>query len=718
MKMAANLWVAIILTLLVNNVSMEETDCPAECRCRDQLNSVFMSCKSLDIKLQKGVDMSIGHFLLHSDKPVSLDERIFANIGLKGVNSITIINSHVARIHKNAFRDLPYLTEVRITHTNVTELPADVFYYNNNLKKVNISNNPLGKIDGFVKSGSIEEIDMSNSQIESVSVNTFKYLPKLTLIDMNRNKLSSLDPSTFDALEELSEVRLGNNKLTEVPSDIFSRNKRLEALYLNDNPIVEFSIDTLPSILNLHGCKLSSLDTLLINNVEDISNLDLSNNEISDVKNVFSRMSSLSIVNLAGNKLQDLSTHGNMFQSNLKLEKIILDNNPMIKSLPANGFNINNMSSFNVHWFSCENCGLESLADKTFETMPAILTLTLSHNKISDIDTGIFQPLKALHDLDLSYNEIRTINDDTFKNNINIGTLNLANNHLMSLHASVFRNNVNLQMLDISNCGLYKLWSDVKPENLSSIQNLNVSNNKILIIRKEDVAVTDNLKFIDLSGNPLNCTESYKELILYLTDHEVQNTQYTTHENIEYETFDERAKEMGIWKEQARKKCPEIRFEIITENPINEIYEIKEEIEIETHIAELNDPIIFSNDIADEEDENEEDESNIPKNYEYKSSGIYIYNNLRYAILWKLLIFLGTALLVVSVVVNVMLFIIRRHPNVINPRTIHIKTISKLKKNSGLVYQPLSEEHDPVKTPVLSRFGIPSVHQKSGPDNV
>lgn len=696
--MAAKLWMALLLTLLVNYVYTDE--CPSQCKCRYQMSSVFWSCKTLDIIPEKPIDMSVGYFSLHSEKPVTLSERVFAKLGLKGLNSIVISNTHIVSIDKDAFKDLPLLTEVRMTNAKLTELPSDLFASHKYMKKLNISGNEFSDITNFIKSPSIEEIDISNNKIKKIGPSTFDHLIELILIDLSHNEIEEIPLKTFSKVEDLDELRLGYNQISKIQEDLLITNDNLEVLYLNNNPLDSLPLTLLPSTLNLHGCKFTSLKSFNTKSLDEIENLDLSNNLITDVEDIISKMPSLSVINLSGNQLNKLDEK--TFHNNYKLEKIILDNNPSIVNLPQ--FTLEHASTFSVHWFSCQNCGLTHLSDSTFSAMSRLLTLILSHNKISEINKNIFDPLKQLNELDLSYNEIRTIDDHTFNNNVNLATLNLAGNHLLTLHASVFKNNPNLQMLDISNCGLHQLWSEDKA-NLGSIHNLNVSNNRINIIRKEDVAITPNLAFIDFSGNPITCSESYKNLIQYLTEKEIQDTKYITHENIEYESFDTRAKEMSIWKQQALNNCPEMIFDEDIEIEVNHQYETTQP----QQITKKHDESIY----IDEDDV--EPELNA---YESKSEEITILENIQYAFITKLLVFVSTALMVITLVVTTTMFILKRNQHLIRPRIDNIKAMSKLKKNSGLVYQPLSEEHDNLKTPVLSRFVLPTVHQKLDPSHV
>lgn len=715
-------WIAIltVAALLVCHGYSKEPPCPNECVCKDHpvQNSVMMRCKTLTLKNKPSVP--IAHFeIIQSEQPILMAEHVFTSIGLSKVSSITISNSSVVSIEKDAFRELTELRDLKITHTNISAIHPDTFAHNKKLVKLNLANNPLNKIENFVNSASVEELDMSNCNLTKISVNMFRNLSNLQSLDLRGNNIKELIDGTFDNLIDITEIHLENNQISHLSEHIFEQNIDLENLYLDNNPIVEFSGKTFSNLdtLSLRSCKIETLEDGIFNSMEDLSNLDLSNNKITTVtRKALYDLKNLITINLSGNDIRQIDEH--IFYNNKNLRKIDLDDNRRMSRLPANGFKIKDgLSTFNVYWFSCRNCGINSLSEKTFDTMLELSTLLLSNNKIYDVRTKVFQPLKNLNELDLSYNQISTMDEDTFRNNVNLFTLNLAGNPIKSLHPSIFKHTTNLHTLNLHDCGLSSLWTGTKKERLPSIQNLNVSSNRINLITKEDVEVTNGLKSIDFSGNKLNCTDSYKNLVEYLTEKEIQDTEYVTHENMAYTIEEGKIDDMGVWKKQAQIKCPNLSFETKDIDDNNAQEDIDED---------------------DEEEEDEDDEEYDDDDYDQSESGDTTakYNSdvinssdvdamfsiprheSKISYLWLVLVFLGAALATLGIVANAILFVIRRKQTIEVPR-INIRPMSKLKKNSGLVYQQLSEERDGVKTPVLGRFiPMPTVHTPNAPEHV
>lgn len=660
-----------------------------------------MTCKNLLPKDGVGTT-PVNYFIIaDSETPLVLSENIFLNMGMKHVTAISISNSNIVSIDKNAFSGLKELTDIIITSSKISKLDSETFMGIPNLRTLKLSGNPLDK-DTVISSDNynLEQLILSNCGLKEISDKFLEKLPAVRVLDLSGNKIEKLETGIFDSLNDLQDVNLANNHLKEIPKELFLKNEDLITLNLSFNPLERFSAENLEDIntLDLKGCGLKQIDAQMFKNMSTLDNLDLSYNKIVLIApNAFKDLGELAVIDLAGNELRLLAD--DVFAKNINLQKIRMDGNTRLTKLPVfNAFG----DHFSVHYFSCNNCNLRFLSKNTFDSMTGIVTLLLSHNKLTDVSTGVFQNLTSLIELDLSYNEITTIEDEAFKYNLNLEKLTLSFNPFKSLHPNLFKHNNDLKMLDLSNCGLFKLWTTLSTSiHLKSIVSLNISNNNIEQITTDDIAVTPGLKSLDISKNPLTCNEILKDLVKYLYKNDIQNTQYLTH--MEQTNDAEGNKINGLsWKEMIRPNCKDFVNLDDEEDDSEEAFdgdllfdgtEKYYESEVDVTIAE--EPVNFE----DDEEEGEEAVAHLVKHKHY-----------HYSYMWPILVFLGTALAVLGLVANVILFVIRRKQVIVVPSFINLPKTNKMKKNSGLVYQQLSEEHG-AKTPILGRFApVPTIH--------
>lgn len=700
------LWMAIVLVacsfVVQANLTIQYTNCPEGCKCVQNLRASVMTCKNLLPKDGVGAT-PVNYFIIaDSETPLVLSENIFLNMGLKHVSAISISNSNIVSIDKNAFSGLKELTDIIMTSSKISKLDPETFTGIPNLRTLKLSGNPLDK-DTVIASDNynLEQLIISNCGLKEVSDKFLEKLPAVRLLDLSSNKIEKLDIGIFDALNDLQEINLSNNQLKEIPKELFLKNEDLSTLTLSFNPLESFSSENLEDIntLDLKGCGLKQIDAQMFKNMSTLDNLDLSYNKIAVIApNAFDDLGELAVIDLAANELRMLAD--DVFVKNINLQKIRMDGNTKLTKLPI--FNALG-NHFSVHYFSCNNCNLRLLSKNTFDSMTGIVTLLLSHNKLTDVSTGVFKNLTSLIELDLSYNEIITIEDKAFKFNLNLEKLTLSFNPLKSLHPNLFKHNNDLKMLDLSSCGIFKLWTTLSTDvQLKSILSLNISNNNIEQITTEDMAVTAGLKSLDISKNPLICDETLKDLVKYLYKNDIQNTQYLTHME---QTYDAEGKVIDAlsWKEIIRPNCKDFVNFDDEEDDSEETFEDSllldgtekfYESEVDVTIAE--EPVNF------DEEEEEEEEEELARPVKHK--------HYHYSYMWPILVFLGTALAVLGLVANVILFVIRRKQVITVPSFINLPKTNKMKKNSGLVYQQLSEEHG-AKTPILGRFTpLPTVH--------
>nr|XP_056711475.1 toll-like receptor 3 [Euleptes europaea] len=132
-----------------------------------------------------------------------------------------------------------------------------------------------------------------------------------------------------------------------------------------------------------------------------------------------------------------------------------------------------------------------------------LVFLDAGFNTISKMQPELCQNLPLLKGLNLQRNQLHTLSDNVFTDCTNLRELNLGFN-IIAIKKDPFKTLKNLKSLDISHNALpsTKLGSQ---QQLESLQELVMSENKIVELKKEDFLFLSNssLKILDLSSNPL-----------------------------------------------------------------------------------------------------------------------------------------------------------------------------------------------------------------------
>merc|ERR1711892_854033 len=123
---------------------------------------------------------------------------------------------------------------------------------------------------------------------------------------------------------------------------------------------------------------------------------------------------------------------------------------------------------------------LEGIKGNTFRPLTALKTLNLQGNHIDEIENFSFLGLLSLTSLDLSHNSILTIGEESLAGLPSLEILSLSHNHLQVVSA---------------------LWMVGTP----LLIELTVMDNDVTTVEEDAFAGLDNIREINLAGNPLSC---------------------------------------------------------------------------------------------------------------------------------------------------------------------------------------------------------------------
>ncbi|XP_075930352.1 uncharacterized protein LOC116952258 [Petromyzon marinus] len=326
------------------------------------------------------------------------------------------------------------------------------------------------------------QLYLTGNAIAVIEAGTFRGLPRVEWIDLSRNQLTShgIRDGTFENVTTLKRLFLDGNALTTIPSPLppsleelkindnklkvidrstFASLSSLLTLELEGNALSESTVDPLAfaSLAGLHYLRLDRNKFRLIPSglPPSLDELYLSDNQIEEISNgVFNKSSSLSILHLQNNRLQETRIHPRALISLKNLESIDFSHNRFVhvpSFLPTSlrhlvltynllqrvpGYVFAHMSpGLEYLYLSFNRITSDGIDPVSFHGMQtSLLELYLDHNLLRTVPLGLAD-LAVLRTLLLNDNDIRTVPPQAFCVDSNpddsaLVTLRLDQNHI------------------------------------------------------------------------------------------------------------------------------------------------------------------------------------------------------------------------------------------------------------------------------------------------
>ena len=528
----------------------------------------------------------------------NLERTNFSVIPSFGTRSLTVRcneSNSISSLEPAAFANLKELQELNIEGCLIERIPNRAFDGLDKLKKLTIKTSAKSSVL-IVDQGSLQglpslrTLDLSGNGIRSLPQSELCNLPELLSLDLSYNEIGSLrevlserQQKEEECLSSLELLNLANNEITTLEdSDIFWPLYRLKELKLSANFIrhVQGSSVAIKSeslqVLDLSQNQITSLpETVFSNFSRTLTLLSIANNSISSLPDkIFDSMSSLEILDLSGNLLQDshLSTalfrnlssllelnlssnrlldvkeSKELFASLSSLEALKLGHNqlenfpsfpplPQLRVLELSGNKIDRLDSFSlsgirqITHLHLNNNQLSFVAEEALQNCSNVLVMDLSHNDLREAPSSL-EFLTVLQTLDLSYNQINNIDNAPILKMNHLWRLQLSDNMLQNISVGLFKNLKSLQIVDLSNNAIDEVergafdsneklqairldGNNLKTmdglfQNLAHLTWLNISSNHI---SEFDYAlVPRSLHWLDLSNNRIKELGNYFDL--------------------------------------------------------------------------------------------------------------------------------------------------------------------------------------------------------------
>eukprot|EP00029_Vermamoeba_vermiformis_P007992 TRINITY_DN3616_c0_g1_i1.p1 TRINITY_DN3616_c0_g1~~TRINITY_DN3616_c0_g1_i1.p1 ORF type:complete len:576 (-),score=114.73 TRINITY_DN3616_c0_g1_i1:23-1750(-) len=302
---------------------------------------------------------------------------------------------------------------------------------------------------------------------------------------------------------------LSRNFLSTLPDEIETLQTSLVHLNLNSN-----RYDRLPAALltltNLEGLSLASNDVDTLEGIEKLTKLvtlEVQINGLVQLPQHLSKLKNLKKLNLSSNEIKNIE-----FIANLPNLEILNLSSNRIAEVP-------------------DNIG----------TLDSLNELILTGNQIKKISPQVTK-LKKLTQIYFTSNQLTEVPED-FGELTSLVTLDFRKNHIKRLPPKLFANMSNIRIIDLSYNKLRELPT---VDHLSSLKELNISNNKLHHFPESilDLAVNHTLKKLDISCNYLTqlpkCRQEhidklkswffYKNFFLEIPEEIMEELNYATKE--------------------------------------------------------------------------------------------------------------------------------------------------------------------------------------------
>ncbi|KAM3844536.1 uncharacterized protein M6D78_002492 [Vipera latastei] len=356
-----------------------------------------------------------------------------------------------------------------LSQNSIPSLGKNDFKNFSRLQSLNISQNNISKIEdgAFIHTSHLEFLNLSANQLQLLSSFMFDGLMNLTTLLLSNNKIYRINPSAFANLENLKVIDLSSNKLYTLSAMHAVLNMgSLRKLHIKDNG-------------------LQNLTTEEIISVPPFLELDVSHNPISLINittPVLHRLVLLDLSFAIANDSVLWEIEDSCFLEGLKA--LYLGGIAMKPSEISKVIQMLNCSQLEIiHLNQLNITESDNLIEKVCQWHQQVQSLNFQGNKFTSIKAGAFENCTNLKFLNMSFNMLESLPMASFRS-------------LNSLHSISWINNISTPVPIIT-------------PNVSLLESLDLSFNKINKITSDDFRYLNNLKTFCINGNQIAFISSH-----------------------------------------------------------------------------------------------------------------------------------------------------------------------------------------------------------------
>ncbi|KAJ8031772.1 Insulin-like growth factor-binding protein complex acid labile subunit [Holothuria leucospilota] len=176
---------------------------------------------------------------MHENHITHVDQESLS--GYREVNTLDISSNQISNLQQGQFTNMSQMKNLLVSHNRLTEIPYGAFLgTESHLQRIYLNGNQISAINEGAFRGLrlVINMNLSYNLLKSLPSTIFHGLFKLQYLSLSRNKLNSIASSTFYGLENLQQLFLDNNELTSLPEDLFTGLGSLRTVNLSHNNLV------------------------------------------------------------------------------------------------------------------------------------------------------------------------------------------------------------------------------------------------------------------------------------------------------------------------------------------------------------------------------------------------------------------------------------------------------------------------------------------------
>ena len=366
---------------------------------------------------------------------------------------IVCLNSNILSfISVKAFMNLENLEMLDLSHTRLGVMEDNIFKMNKKMQQLHLkSSNIQISVKLFENFINLTSLILSQNKIREESLNfVFDNLVNLMVLYLDQNKLHKLSNNILGHCKKLQLLDLANNfKLRSLKQEFFQPLINLEFLNI-ENCHLKCDIDfnmfvtntklkllRMTYVINITGPIPTWLKILKFNGRELISQLPefVLNSELRELtivkvvligclkSNFFHQLTSLIVLNLSSNNIQDLDSM--VFLELINLEELILNSNSF-RDLQSTIFGVEN----SLKILSLKYCHIQLINCRLFKNLSRLEKLCLSYNNIGNIEENLFVYLTGLKYLYLDNCHLVSLPSNILKKNLQLVKVHLEHNRM------------------------------------------------------------------------------------------------------------------------------------------------------------------------------------------------------------------------------------------------------------------------------------------------
>lgn len=483
---------------------------------------------------------------LSKNRLASLVNNTFA--GLTSLETLNLADNYLTDIDDNAFDASldKFLTFLNLSSNFLSRINQYTFVNLNSLMYLYLDNNLIETIEpySFISPGqSLLELDLYFNKIGFIKRTFFMNMTALQRLRLSFNQISSIESGSFDSMIKLTDLQLDHNCIYRIDVSMLRRLVLLQNFSIDNNVIGKLSSGVFSNLtqlmrLNLSYNYIDQIESDVFKSMKKLTILDLSYNRLRVFigPQVFEGLTSLRALNLSYNRFSELRMDYLSNSLRFTLESLQVDSN-LLKSVVINttqsfhklrivefssNKQLKNASSLILSLGLCTLCDYEfSLRNMSTEFIESFVRYFSQFSKISQtvkLDLS-YNCLEGLVDL-IPFNKMTSTLAELYLREVKISSssvarfssliylieIDLSGNSIVPIRGYLTKN-YRLGTINCSNTGIKSISTDLDVSSMTLLARLDLSWNRIEVIRESEFSAITLLRWLDLSHNNIKYIE-------------------------------------------------------------------------------------------------------------------------------------------------------------------------------------------------------------------